>query len=63
MSERLVEIEIDGEPVSVTEGATLLDACRQKGVETPTLCYQENLTPVNACRVCKCRPCASRPTS
>ncbi len=52
MSERLVEIEIDGDAVSVTEGATLLDACRQKGVETPTLCYLENLTPVNACRVC-----------
>lgn len=52
MSERLVEIEIDGDAVSITEGATLLDACRQKGVETPTLCYLENLTPVNACRVC-----------
>ncbi|TDI35569.1 MAG: Fe-S-binding domain-containing protein [Acidobacteria bacterium] len=52
MSERLVEIEIDGDTVSVTEGATLLDACRQKGVETPTLCYLENLTPINACRVC-----------
>ena len=34
------------------EGATLLDACRAKGIETPTLCYLETLTPVNACRVC-----------
>ena len=34
------------------EGATLLDACRAEGIDTPTLCYLENLTPVNVCRVC-----------
>src|SRR5262249_33646671 len=27
-------------------------ACRQEGIDTPTLCYLENLTPVNVCRVC-----------
>ena len=31
---------------------TILDACRSIGVDTPTLCYLENLTPVNVCRVC-----------
>jgi len=36
----------------VPEGSTLLDACREAGVDTPTLCYLENLTPVNVCRVC-----------
>jgi predicted molibdopterin-dependent oxidoreductase YjgC len=49
---RLVEVEIDGTSVRVPEGSTLLDACRAEGVDTPTLCYLENLTPVNACRVC-----------
>jgi len=49
---RRVEIEIDGETVLVTEGASLLHALRQQGIETPTLCYLENLTPVNVCRVC-----------
>jgi predicted molibdopterin-dependent oxidoreductase YjgC len=49
---RSVEVTIDGNPVRVEEGATLLDACRAAGVETPTLCYLENLTPVNVCRVC-----------
>jgi len=48
----LVEVTVDGEQVRVPEGATLLDACRAKGVDTPTLCYLETLTPVNACRVC-----------
>jgi predicted molibdopterin-dependent oxidoreductase YjgC len=49
---RQIEIRIDGESVSVPEGATILDAARQLGVDTPTLCYLESLTPVNVCRVC-----------
>ena len=49
---RLVDVTIDGKTVRVPEGATLLDACRQLGIDTPTLCYLENLTPVNVCRVC-----------
>jgi predicted molibdopterin-dependent oxidoreductase YjgC len=36
----------------VPEGTTLLEACRLQGIDTPTLCYLENLTPVNVCRVC-----------
>jgi NADP-reducing hydrogenase subunit HndD len=49
---RLVDVEIDGQAVRVPEGATLLEACRSQGIDTPTLCYLENLTPVNVCRVC-----------
>jgi NADP-reducing hydrogenase subunit HndD len=49
---RLIDLEVDGETVRVPEGATILEACRAQDVDTPTLCYAENLTPVNACRVC-----------
>jgi len=49
---RSIELTIDGEKVRVREGATLLDACKARGVDTPTLCFAENLTPVNVCRVC-----------
>jgi predicted molibdopterin-dependent oxidoreductase YjgC len=49
---RLIDLEVDGRAVRVPEGSTILDACRGEGVDTPTLCYLENLTPVNACRVC-----------
>jgi predicted molibdopterin-dependent oxidoreductase YjgC len=49
---RMVELEVDGEPVRVFEGATILDACRQLGIDTPTLCYGETLQPANVCRVC-----------
>jgi predicted molibdopterin-dependent oxidoreductase YjgC len=47
-----VRVTIDGTDLAVSEGATLLDACQSGGVDTPTLCFAENLTPVNACRVC-----------
>ncbi len=47
-----IELTIDGQPVAVPEGATLLDAARLVGIDTPTLCYLENLTPVNVCRIC-----------
>ncbi len=49
---RAIELTIDGNPVRVTEGATILDACRQREIDTPTLCFADNLTPVNTCRVC-----------
>jgi predicted molibdopterin-dependent oxidoreductase YjgC len=49
---RQVELTIDGRTVRVLEGATILQACKTIGIETPTLCYLENLTPVNVCRVC-----------
>jgi len=48
----MVELTIDGQSVAVPEGATLLEAARKIGIDTPTLCYLENLTPVNVCRVC-----------
>jgi predicted molibdopterin-dependent oxidoreductase YjgC len=52
MPRRMIELEVDGRPVRVPEGTTLLEALRAEGVDTPTLCYLENLTPVNVCRVC-----------
>src|SRR2546422_4579780 len=49
---REVELTIDGTTVRVPEGTTILEACRAQKIDTPTLCYLENLTPVNVCRVC-----------
>jgi NADP-reducing hydrogenase subunit HndD len=47
-----VSLQIDGAEVSVPAGSTILEACRAQGLDIPTLCYLENLTPVNVCRVC-----------
>jgi predicted molibdopterin-dependent oxidoreductase YjgC len=49
---RLVSLTVDGTVVTVSEGSSLLDACRSAGKDIPTLCYGDTLTPVNACRVC-----------
>ena len=49
---REIEIKIDGKRVAVPEGDTILEATRKLGIDTPTLCFLETLTPVNACRVC-----------
>ena len=49
---RLVEFELDGEPVRVPENSTVLDACTAAGTKIPTLCYGDTLQPANACRVC-----------
>jgi predicted molibdopterin-dependent oxidoreductase YjgC len=43
-----VEFTLDGEQVTVPEGATILSACK----DMPTLCYGDTLEPANACRVC-----------
>ena len=51
-SEGMVSVTLDGSVVDVPTGSTILDACRATDVETPTICYAENLTPVNVCRVC-----------
>jgi predicted molibdopterin-dependent oxidoreductase YjgC len=48
----MVELQIDGQPVAVPDGSTLLDACAAAGIDTPTLCFGPTLVPKNACRVC-----------
>jgi predicted molibdopterin-dependent oxidoreductase YjgC len=51
-STRTVSLTIDGRKVSVREGTTILAACREIGIEIPTLCFLETLHPINACRIC-----------
>ena len=47
-----VTLTVDGQEVTVPAGTTLLGAITALGIETPTLCYDAGLTPVNVCRVC-----------
>jgi predicted molibdopterin-dependent oxidoreductase YjgC len=47
-----ITLNVDGQNVMVPAGATLLGAITKLGIETPTLCYDPGLTPVNVCRVC-----------
>ncbi|MEW6225063.1 MAG: 2Fe-2S iron-sulfur cluster-binding protein [Chloroflexota bacterium] len=56
----VVEVIIDGAAVTVPAGSTILEAARSVGIDTPTLCYLESLTPVNVCRVCVVEVAGSR---
>ncbi len=47
-----VTATINGRALTVDDGSTILEACRQVGLDIPTLCYGETITPANACRVC-----------
>jgi formate dehydrogenase major subunit len=49
--ERLT-VTVDGVPVQVAPGTTLLEAARAAGAEVPTLCFDDRLAPFGACRVC-----------
>jgi NADH dehydrogenase/NADH:ubiquinone oxidoreductase subunit G len=47
-----VQLTIDGMPIAVPVGTTVFDAARMNGIAIPTLCHQQNETPVGVCRVC-----------
>jgi len=47
-----VNLTIDGREVSVPAGTSVFDAARMNGIAIPTLCHQQNETPVGVCRVC-----------
>jgi len=51
MSE-LVNIKINGMPVSVENGKTILEAAREVGIHIPTLCYLKEINAIGACRIC-----------
>jgi predicted molibdopterin-dependent oxidoreductase YjgC len=55
-----VEVTLDGRTVTVPAGSTILDACRAEGIDLPTLCFLESLTPVNVCRLCVVEVTGSR---
>lgn len=47
-----VTLTIDGQPVTVPAGATILAAANKLGVKIPTLCHQDGLEPFTSCFMC-----------
>ncbi len=47
-----IRIEVDGRLVEGFEGQTILEVCRDNGIEIPTLCYEPKLPGFGACRMC-----------
>jgi iron-only hydrogenase group A len=48
----MINLTIDGKPVSAPEGATIMQAAERVGVKVPRLCYHPKLSIEGACRVC-----------
>jgi len=48
----MITFRMNGLEVKAEEGWTLLDTARFYGLEIPTLCYNEGLTPFGGCRLC-----------
>ena len=48
----MVNIKINGMPLSVPKGSTILEAARYAGIEIPTLCYMKKINEIGACRIC-----------
>ncbi|MBN1305993.1 MAG: (2Fe-2S)-binding protein [Anaerolineales bacterium] len=48
----MITLTINGTPVEVPEGATVLRAAEKAGIHVPTLCDHEHLSPFGGCRLC-----------
>jgi len=47
-----VTLKIDGKEVKAKKEMTILQVARANGVEIPSLCYNEQMKPYGACRMC-----------
>ncbi|XP_034410996.1 NADH-ubiquinone oxidoreductase 75 kDa subunit, mitochondrial-like [Cyclopterus lumpus] len=48
----MVEVFIDGKPLEVQPGTTVLQACEMAGIQIPRFCYHERLSVAGNCRMC-----------
>ena len=52
MEKEMVNIKINGMPLSVPKDSTILEAARYAGIQIPTLCYLKEINAIGACRIC-----------
>ena len=48
----MLKIEIDGKPVEVEHGTTIIDAADSLGIAIPRFCYHKKLSVASNCRMC-----------
>lgn len=48
----MIHLTIDGEPIEVKEGTTILEAAKLLNVHIPTLCHHEDQAVKAVCRIC-----------
>ncbi|HEY4954474.1 MAG TPA: 2Fe-2S iron-sulfur cluster-binding protein, partial [Gemmatimonadaceae bacterium] len=49
---KMVSLTIEGRPVSVAEGTTILEAAKTAGILIPHYCYHPGLPIAGVCRMC-----------
>ena len=51
-AEKQVKLIVDGKPVTVPEGTSIMRASMEAGIDIPKLCATDNLESFGSCRVC-----------
>lgn len=47
-----INLKMNGMPITVPKGSTILEAARIAGINIPTLCYLKEINEIGACRMC-----------
>jgi len=47
-----VNVTLNGIPVTGSKNMSILDLARENGIDIPTLCYMEGMSPTGSCRMC-----------
>ena len=47
-----IHVQINGMPLCVPKGTTILEAARMAGINIPTLCFLKDINEIGACRMC-----------
>ena len=56
----MLDIEIDGKPMQVPAGSTIMDAAQAAGTYIPHFCYHKKLSIAASCRMCLVPPDVQR---
>jgi len=48
----MIEVIIDGNPVQIENGSSILQACESVGINVPRFCFHERLSVAGNCRMC-----------
>ncbi len=49
---QMINLKINGTPISVPAGTTVLEAARMNNIDIPTLCFLKEINAIGACRIC-----------
>lgn len=48
----MIDLKIDGKPIQIRSGATVMEAALENGIDIPHICYHPDLSVSGGCRLC-----------